>query len=169
MTDDPAVTIAALLLRLTLGVTMLAHGYNHVWGGGKIAGTARWFGSIGFRAPKLQAWVASITELGAGVLLLFGLMTPLAAAAVAGTLTVAFIANHARNGFFIFRPGEGYEYVLMIILVSLGLSALGGGEASLDHAFGIDIDPWAGLGIGIAGSVLGLFVLLLFWRPKPRS
>ena len=171
MTDDPttAVTIAALLLRLTLGVTMLAHGYNHVWGGGKIAGTARWFGSIGFRAPKLQAWLASITELGAGVLLIAGLLTPLGAAAVAGTLTVAFIANHVRNGFFIFRPGEGYEYVLMIILVSLGLSALGGGEASLDAALGLDVDPWVGLGIGVAGSVLGLFVLLLFWRPKPRS
>jgi putative oxidoreductase len=171
MTDDPttAVTIAALALRLTLGVTMVAHGYNHVWGGGKIAGTARWFGSIGFRAPKLQAWVASLTELGAGVLLLVGLLTPLAAAAVAGTLTVAFIANHVRNGFFIFRPGEGYEYVLMIILVSLGLSALGGGEVSLDNALGIDVDPWLGLGIGAAGSVLGLFVLLLFWRPKPKT
>lgn len=171
MTDDPttAVTIAALLLRLTLGITMLAHGYNHIWGGGRIAGTARWFGSIGFRAPRLQAWIASITELGAGVLLLSGLLTPLAAAAVAGTLTVAFLANHVRNGFFIFRPGEGYEYVVMIIVVSLALAALGGGEVSLDAALGIDLDPRLGVGIGMAGSVLGLLVLLAFWRPKPRS
>lgn len=171
MTDDPttAVTIAALLLRLTLGVTMIAHGWNHVFRGGKIAGTARWFGSIGFRAPVMQAWLASLTELGAGLLLLLGLATPLAAAAVVGTLTVAFIANHIRNGFFIFRPGEGYEYVLMIIIVGLALAALGGGELSLDEAIGIEVDPAVGLGIGAGGAVLGLLVLALFWRPKPRS
>ena len=171
MTSDPtlAVTIAALLLRITLGVTMLAHGWNHVFRGGKIAGTARWFGSIGFRAPVMQAWVASITELGAGALLILGLATPLAAAAVVGTLTVAFYANHIRNGFFIFRPGEGYEYVLMIVIVGLALATIGGGALSLDNAIGVELDPWVGFGIGVAGKVLGLLVLAVFWRPKPRS
>ncbi|HVM10105.1 MAG TPA: DoxX family protein [Acidimicrobiales bacterium] len=166
---ETAVAIAALLLRMTLGVTMLAHGWNHVWGGGKIAGTARWFGSIGFRAPKAQAWLASITELGAGVALVVGLLTPLAAAAVAGTMTVALVANHIRNGFFIFRPGEGYEYVAMILVASLALAALGGGEWSLDELAGIGVDPVTGLGIGAGGVVLGLVVLAIFWRPKPRS
>lgn len=171
MTDDPttAVTIAALLLRLTLGVTMVAHGWNHIWGGGKIAGTARWFASIGFRAPKLQAWLASVTELGAGILLLVGFLTPLAAAAVVGTLTVALVANHIRNGFFIFRPGEGYEYVLMIVLTGLAAAAVGGGEASLDEAVGIDVDPWLGLAVGVSGAALGALVLALFWRPAPRG
>ena len=45
---------------------------------------------------------------------MLGLFTPLAAAAVVGTMVVALVANHAKNGFFIFRPGEGDEYVLMI-------------------------------------------------------
>jgi putative oxidoreductase len=43
------VDVAALLLRAVLGVTMVAHGWNHAFGGGKIAGTARWFASIGMR------------------------------------------------------------------------------------------------------------------------
>ena len=41
--------IGTLLLRIALGITMLAHGYNHAFGGGKLAGTARWFESIGIR------------------------------------------------------------------------------------------------------------------------
>ena len=31
--------------RLILGAVMLAHGINHIIGGGKIAGTGRWFGT----------------------------------------------------------------------------------------------------------------------------
>src|SRR5690242_13705262 len=103
---------ALLLLRVVVGFTMLAHGYNHVWGGGKIAGTARWFESLGLKPGILHAWMASLTELGSGPLLIVGLATPLAAAGVVGVMTVAFLTNHLPHGFFIFRPGEGYEYVL---------------------------------------------------------
>jgi len=49
-------------------------------GGGKIAGTARWFTSwaCGRDHPRLDG---SLTEVGGGVLLLVGFATPLAAAA----------------------------------------------------------------------------------------
>ena len=162
---DP-VSIAALLLRLTLGVTMLAHGWNHIWGGGRIAGTSRWFRSIGMRRPTLQAWLASVTELTAGALLVAGLLTPLAAAAVVGVLVVAFVANHRKNGFFIFRPGEGYEYVVMIIVVALALAALGGGAWSLDRRAGIAVDGWVGVAVAAGlGGGLGAAVLAAFWRP----
>ena len=57
-----------LLLRLLLGAVFLAHGWNHIFGGGKIAGTARWFESLGMRPGAVHAWAASVTELGAGLL-----------------------------------------------------------------------------------------------------
>ena len=120
-----SVDIAALVLRLVVGGTMIAHGWNHAFGGGKLPGTARWFESIGIRPGRVHALLATVTELGAGALLVLGLLTPLAAAGVVGTMVVALVANHARNGFFIFRPGEGYEYVLMITLVSCAIGALG--------------------------------------------
>ncbi|MFD9550615.1 DoxX family membrane protein [Nocardia salmonicida] len=41
--------LAAMLLRLSLGLIMIAHGVNHWLGGGKIAGTARWFGYLSLR------------------------------------------------------------------------------------------------------------------------
>src|SRR3954453_6124689 len=115
--------VAALLLRVMVGVTLFAHGFNHVWRGGKLAGTGRWFESIGLRPGRVHATLASGAELGGGVLLVLGLLTPLGAAAGVGTMAVAFVANHMRNGFFIFRPGEGYEYVLMIIVVSAAIGA----------------------------------------------
>ncbi|MDX6742141.1 DoxX family protein [Actinocorallia sp. A-T 12471] len=160
------IDIAAALLRLTLGVTMVAHGWNHAFGGGKLPGTARWFESIGIRPGRVHALLATLTELGAGVLLLVGLLNALAAAAVVGTMIVALIANHIRNGFFIFRPGEGYEYVLMIIIAAGALAALGPGRWSLDHLVGFTLDGLPGLGVAALGGVGGLLLLAVFWRPN---
>jgi putative oxidoreductase len=63
------VDLAALLLRATVGGTVIAHGWNHVFGGGRLPGTARWFESIGIRPGRLHAVFATVTERGAGVLL----------------------------------------------------------------------------------------------------
>ena len=159
----------ALLLRVILGVVMFAHGYNPVFNGGKLPGVARWFASLGFRAPRLQAANASFTELGVAPLLVLGLLTPLAAAGVVGTMGVALVANHFRNGFFIFRKGEGYEYVLMIIVVATAIGALGGGRASVDHALGWAARLQGGLGLALsagAGGVGAALLLAAFWRPN---
>lgn len=155
-----------LLLRLTLAAVFVAHGWNHVFGGGRIPGTARWFESLGMRPGRLHAWTASITELGAGALLAVGLLTPLAAGALLGTMVVALVTNHIRNGFFIFRPGEGYEYVLVLSVCCVVVGGLGAGGWSVDHALGILGGGWlqilvtAALGVGGAAALLAAF-----WRP----
>lgn len=168
MTTSSAADLSLLVLRVAVGIVFVAHGYNHIFGGGKIAGTARWFEGLGMRPGILHAWVASVTELGAGVLLIAGFLTPLACAGVAGTMLVALITNHLRNGFFIFRPGEGYEYVLTLILAAIGLSGVGPGGWSLDHAAGVFDPPgWLGLGIAvIAGAGGALLLLAVSWRPS---
>jgi len=43
------VNLGLLVLRVAVGVTMIAHGYNHIYRGGKIAGTGRWFESLGMK------------------------------------------------------------------------------------------------------------------------
>jgi len=163
--------LGTLILRIALGVVMFAHGWNHIFGGGKIAGTGRWFASMGMKPGPLHAWLASLTELGAAVLLLLGLLTPLGCAGVIGVMVVALLINHLKNGFFIFRPGEGYEYVAFVILTALALAALGSGEWSLDEALDYPIEGWAGfwlaLGAGVGGALL---LLAVFWRPaKPAE
>jgi putative oxidoreductase len=167
------VDLCALLLRVALAITMFAHGYNHAFGGGKLPGTARWFESIGIRPGRVHATLATLTELGVAPLLLLGLLTPLGAAGVVGTMTVALVANHLKNGYFIFRPGEGYEYVLFLILTALGLAALGGGAWSLDDVIsdhwsdlGEWLQGWHGLLIAaVAGGGGAALLLVTSWRP----
>ena len=162
---------ALLVFRTALGAVFLAHGINHIFGGGKIAGTGRWFEGLGMRPGRLHAWLASLTEIGSGALLVAGLLTPLAGAGVVGVMAVAWITNHRGNGFFIFRPGEGWEYVMTLTVNGAVVAALGPGRWSLDHAIGV-LDPpgWAGLAIGLGAGLGGALVLLAtFWRPaKPE-
>ncbi len=169
MSDSDAIDLALLIFRSGIGAVMLAHGINHIVGGGRIAGTAGWFGSMGMRQPLLQAWLASLTEVVAGALLVFGLLTPLGAAGVVGVMAVAWVINHRGNGFFIFRPGEGWEYVMTLLLCGLVLGAVGPGGWSLDEAFDMvdDLTGWTGLLISaIAGGGGAVLLLVVFWRPS---
>jgi putative oxidoreductase len=169
VSDADAINLALLLLRLGVGIVMLAHGIRHIFGGGKIAGTARWFGSMGMKAPMLQAWLASVTEVGAGAALVLGLLTPLGGAGVVGTMAVAWIANHWKNGFFIFNKGEGYEYVMTLLLCGVTLGTVGPGEWSLDDALDIrdELTGTTGLLLSlVAGGVGALLLLAVFWRPQ---
>jgi putative oxidoreductase len=160
------VDVALLFVRVVVGVTMIAHGLNHWRGGGRIEGTARWFAGLGLRHGKLQAWMSVVTEVGAGVLLLAGLLTPLACAAVVSVMLVAGILAHRPNGFFVFK--DGYEYVLVLAVISLALATLGPGRLSLDHAGGIQVAGWAGGGIALGVALLATAGLLgTFWRPEP--
>jgi putative oxidoreductase len=168
MNDADAIDLALLILRGGLGAVMLAHGWNHIYGGGKIEGTARWFGSMGMRPPLVHAWLASITEVVSGALLLLGLLTPFASAGVIGVMAVAWAINHRGNGFFIFRPGEGWEYVMTLGLVALALATVGPGSWSLDDAIGIvdELTGWTGLLIAAIGGIGGAAALLaVCWRP----
>lgn len=168
--NEAGLNIGLLLLRIAVGVTMIAHGYNHIWGGGKIAGTGRWFGSLGLRPGIVHAWMASLVELGAGAMLILGLATPLAAAGVIGVMMVAILTVHRFNGFFIFRPGEGWEYTGNLTIAGLALGAAGAGKWSLDNAIGFSVNGWVGLAIAAIGGVGGAVLLLaIFWRPPARK
>lgn len=166
------VAVAALVLRAIVGFVLLAHGWNHVFGGGRLPGVERWFASLGFRRARLQAMLASYGELLFGSLLVVGLLTPLACAGVFGTMAVAFVANHRPNGFFIFRKGEGYEYVLTLAVVSAALGALGAGAWSLDAVVGVvdDVTGPAGLAVVVGAGGLGAAAVLgSSWRPASRG
>ena len=163
--------LALLVLRAVTGAIFLAHGFNHVFGGGKIAGTGRWFESLGMRPGWLHAWTASLTEIGAGVLLVAGLLTPVAAAGVVGVMLVAWITNHRGNGLFIFRPGEGWEYVMTLTMIGMVIAILGPGRWSIDDAAGLlGLAGWTGLWIALAAGAGGAALLLVvFWRPPAKS
>lgn len=163
---DTAIVVdtAVVLLRVVVGLTLAAHGYNHLWGRGGLAGTTHWFGSLGLRPPKLHAVLSGVGELAAGLALTIGLFTPLAAAFIVGAMVIAGVTAHRRNGFFVFK--DGYEYVLMISVVCAVIGLLGPGTASVDRLLGIDIAGPVGLAIVVGLGVLGAAVLLVAtWRP----
>jgi putative oxidoreductase len=168
--EEPPVSgkdVASLVLRAAIGGTLVAHGVKHAR---SLDGTARWFGSIGFKEPKLQAAASAVVEVGAGAALIAGAGTPLAASAVVGTMAVAARSVHVKNGFFI--TGEGYEYVLNLSAASVALAAIGPGRLSVDRLLGLDnkLTPVqraalaAGLGLAAAAAQLAAF----WQRPTPK-
>ena len=100
---------------------------------------------------------------------MLGLLTPFGGAGVVGTMAVAWIANHWKNGFFIFNKGEGYEYVMTLLLCGVALGTVGPGEWSLDDALEIndDLTGTTGLLLSlVAGGAGALLLLAVFWRPR---
>ncbi|HXY28185.1 MAG TPA: DoxX family protein [Acidimicrobiales bacterium] len=160
-----------LIARLVLAVVFFAHGYNHIYGGGKIEGTARWFESLGMKPGILHAWTASLTEIGAAVLLALGLLTPLGAAGVVGVMLVAWITNHRGNGFFIFRPGEGWEYVMTLTFLGVVVGTLGPGDWSIDgHVSSLqNLWGWPGFWISAGLGGLGAVGLLAAYSRPPKK
>jgi len=157
--------LALLVLRVSLGLMMAAHGYGKVFRGGKLAGTAAWFDSIGMRPGKLHAPLAAGSEIGSGLLLALGLFHGPAAAAMIGVMVVAGWTVHRNNGFFILN--EGWEYVFIIAVAAAALAILGPGDWSIDSATGLadDLDGWTGLWMAVAGVIVAILQLAVFFRP----
>ncbi|WP_179469699.1 DoxX family protein [Mycolicibacterium vinylchloridicum] len=167
-------SVGLLLLRVVLGLTMAAHGYNKFFGGGRIKGTAGWFESIGMKPGTFHARVAASTEMAAGIGLAVGLLTPVPAAGFVALMLVAAWTVHRHNGFFIVK--EGWEYNLVLAAAAVALAATGAGKYSLDYALFSDtgIYPWlhgwcgllVALVLGLGG---GIGQLAIFYRPPAKA
>jgi putative oxidoreductase len=169
--DIDQINLGLLILRVAVGATFIIHGYAHIYRGGKIAGTGRWFASLGMKPGWLHAWLASTTELAAGAALVRGLLTPFAAGALIGVVVVAWITNHRKAGFFVFnREPEGWEYLMNLSAALIAIASLGPGEWSLDNAIDYQPSNWWGLTIALVIGLGGAITLLaVFWRPpKPQ-
>ncbi|ATA27949.1 hypothetical protein MLM_1198 [Mycobacterium lepraemurium] len=162
--------VGLLILRLVLGVTLTAHGYNKFFGGGRIPGTARWFESIGMKPGKFHATVAATTEMAAGLGLAAGLLTPIPAAGFVSLMLVAAWTVHRPNGFFIVK--EGWEYNLVLAASAVVVATLGAGRLSLDWlVFGKNwMDGWNGLLISLLLGLAGAIgQLVIFYRPPAKQ
>ena len=154
-----------LLIRVVVGLTLAAHGYQKVFKGGRIKGTARWFDSMGMKPNGLiHAWTAALTEMGAGLLFAVGLLTPLAAAGFVGLMVVAGWTSHRENGFFIVK--NGWEYNLVLATVAVGIAMIGAQRYSLDDALDLTFDTWVAFALSAGlGLAAGVGLLLACYRP----
>lgn len=167
-TSQSSFDAAMLILRLALGPMLFAHGYQKLFMGGRIDGTAGWFESMGMKPGRVNAWAAALTETTSGVLMTLGLLTPFAAAGMVGVMVVAWFTH--RGVFFVFKDGWEYNFVIGAVAVAVG--TLGPGAWSLDDLLGIadDLNGWLGFGIAAGlGIVAGLGTIAVFYRPDPPA
>src|ERR1700733_619367 len=135
-TDDDMTTA---LLRLVLGVVFFAHGAQKMLG---------WFGGFGFSGtmgfltgtmhiPAPFAFLAIVAEFFGGIGLILGFLTRIAAFGIAVNMLVAIAMVHSGFGFFMnwngTQKGEGFEYHLLVLEMTVFLMIRGAGAFSLDR------------------------------------
>ncbi|SHE30345.1 DoxX family protein [Vibrio gazogenes] len=126
---------APLMLRVPVGIILMAHGAQKLFGwfgGYGLEGTGKWMASIGIEPGMLMAGLAGSGEFFGGMFLLLGLLTRPAACVTAFTMVVAIFSVHINNGLFL--SNNGYEYALTLLAVSASLIFSGSGKLSLDQA-----------------------------------
>lgn len=151
---------ALLVLRLVFGLLLIGHGTQKLFGwfgGPGLDGIAGWFGSIGFRPARPMAVMAGLGETVGGVLLVLGLLTPLAAAIIIGTLLVA-ISTHLPKG--IWSANGGLELPLLYVTAAVTLAFAGPGTYSLDSALGFTTTTTTSVAAVVLGAVAALAVVL---------
>lgn len=134
--------MAALLVRLALGIVMFPHGAQQMLG---------WYGGYGFQGtmsyftgtmhvPAVLAFLAIQAEFLGSLGLITGFLTRIAAFGIFCNMAVAVVMVHCHVGFFMNwfgqQQGEGFEYHILAIAMAIALMMRGGGAASVDAAWG---------------------------------
>lgn len=130
-----------LVTRLTIGLIIFPHGAQKVFG---------WFGGPGFtnemkfltetlQLTWLIAFLVIIIEFFGAISLIIGFASRLWCIAMIILFTGIIFTEHASNGFFMnwfgTQKGEGYEYHLLVIGLSLSTLINGSGKYSIDRIF----------------------------------
>ncbi len=159
-------SIGFLLLRLVVGLLLVGHGTQKLFGwfgGGGLDGTARSFESLGYRPGRVMAIVSGGSETLGGLSLALGFLTPLGAAAIIGAMLNAIVSVHLPKG--VWNTKGGLEFPLTNATVAAAVAFTGPGRYSIDHAIGFE--P----GHVVSGSfalLLGLLVgIIVFASRRP--
>ncbi len=126
--------IAALVLRVPVGIILSAHGAQKLFGwfgGYGLNGTGQWMASIGLEPGYLMALMAGSAEFFGGLALILGLLTRPAAALSAFTMLVAVFSVHFEHG--LFMSNNGYEFALTLFAASAALTIQGAGSYGIDR------------------------------------
>ena len=136
-TDD---SLAALIVRLTVGGVMLPHGLQKTigaFGGYGFSGTMGFFTGT-LQLPWIVAFLVIMAESLGAVALLAGFLTRFCAFSLILVMVGAVLMAHGNHGFFMnwfgAKQGEGFEYHLLVIGAALSLLVSGGGRLSVDGA-----------------------------------
>ena len=138
------------------------------WGGQGLADFKSSIAAAGYQHADILTYAAGGGQIAAGLLLVLGLFTPLAAAGalayfINGVLTG--VASHNQGWFDLFLP-DGHEYHVMLIVVAVAIVLVGPGRYGLDGDRGWARRPFIG---SIAALVLGHNRYTVFARAIQRK
>ena len=120
----------ATLLRLILGVVYIMHAYLAVVVFGP-AGMIAYQAKHGVPFAEIGTWCLIVAHGLGGIFLVLGLFTRWAALANVPVMVGALLFVHLKNGFWAHTNPSGYEYVLVLAVVSLAVAMIGGGALTL--------------------------------------
>ncbi len=153
------VDVGLLLLGLSVGLTVAAHGAQKAfgwWGGPGPTGWRGTIASMGFQPVRLFAAMSTAAELVGGLSLALGLFTSIGAALVVAQSVVIIFHVHWQRGFW--NTGRGIEYPMQLAVVAVVLGLAGRGALSLDGALSTP-------GLFAAGGLAGLDHVVLLTPP----
>jgi len=164
------VALGILILRLVIGLTVAAHGAQKLFGWFCGPGMKGWTGAMNhmrIRPATPWAWMSALAELGGGLGLALGLLTPLPSLAIAGSMLVAVALVHWPHGFFVSKGG--YEFNLAILGGVAAVALTGAGAYSLDAALGIHLPEPVTLIVGTILLIAGVAVALGTRAPEASA
>lgn len=150
-----------LILRIFVGLALAGHGAQKLfgwWGGPGVRGFVGHLARMRFRPASL--WVAGAigSEIGGGLLLALGLLSPLGSVGVGAAMLMAIVSVHWGKGFF--GQGGGVEIPLLYLVPAAVIGITGPGSYSLDSLFNITLpEPVTGIvaaALAVAGVALGM-------------
>ncbi len=118
------VDLAALLLRLSLGIMFLAHGLLKVLVF-TMPGTVGFFESVGF--PGFLAYLVTFAEIAGGLLLIAGIGTRAVSIALVPVLLGATYV-HFGAGWVFSNENGGWEYPAFLVVATIVQALLGSGR-----------------------------------------
>jgi len=124
------IDVALFVLRLAIGAVFLFHGSQKLFTLGVPAVTGG-FTQFGVPMANVTAPLVSVVEFLAGIAVLTGAFTRVAAAMLAADMVGAMVFVHGKNGFSL---PNGYEFVLTLCCICLALTITGAGVFSFDAA-----------------------------------
>jgi putative oxidoreductase len=168
------VDIGLLLLRLTVGLTLAAHGTQKLFGwfgGSGLDGAGKGMEHLGFFPGRRYAFMAGVTEAVSGLLLALGVFTPAGASIFVAVMLVAGVSAHGTRGFFL--ANGGYEYTLILGASALSVAFTGPGRISLDALLGLHLGGvlWGAgaAAVGFAGGASQLVSRRQTARPQAAA
>lgn len=161
-------SIALLVLRLAVGLTLAGHGVQKLFGwfgGSGLTRVRQSFERQGLKPTWLWVALAIVGEVGGGLSVALGFLTPLGAAGILGAMAMATFKSHWKNGFWLSKGG--YEYSLMLLLVSIAIGLSGPGVYALDTLFGINLPQAPLFGVLAVAALLVDVIGILSSRKAP--